>query len=105
MNFRYQKGIESIGIKMYRACPQRRNRLNNLQPNGVGKESRHCSLLASKRNLTQQPTPCYDERFPWGMSEASIVRWVLGICCLFLLFPGTKSTQRNIIFLSIYFIT
>ena len=88
---------------MFRACPQRRNRLNNLQPNGVGKESRHCSFLASKRNLTQQPTPCYDERFPWGMSEASIVRWALGICCLFLLFPGTYGTLRNMISLRIPF--
>ena len=74
---------------MFRVRPQRRSRLNNIQPNGDVKESRHCSLLASKRNLTQKLTPSYDERFPWGMSEASIIRWVLGICCLFLLFPGT----------------
>ena len=87
MNFRKQKGIADIGTTMFRACPQRRNRLGNFQPNGVVRESRHCCLDASKRNL--KPTPCYDERFPWGMSEASIVRWVLGICCLFLLFPGT----------------
>ena len=76
---------------MHRACPQRRYRLINVQPNGVVRDSRHCSLAVFKRNQT----PSQDERFPWGMSEASIVRWVLGICCLFLLFPGNKGGLSN----------
>ena len=89
--FRNQNRIKGIDTKMHRACPQRRYRLSNIQPNGVVRESRHCSLAVFKRNQT----PSQDERFPWGMSEASIVRWVLGICCLFLLFPGNKGGLCN----------
>ena len=93
MHFRIQKSIAAIHTKMYRACPQKRSRLSNFQPNGTIRESRCYTFVGSKRNLT----PSHDERFPWGMSETSIVRWVLGICCLFLLFPGTKSSHSILI--------
>ena len=99
MHFRIQKSIAAIHTKMYRACPQKRSRLSNFQPNGTIRESRCYTFVGSKRNLT----PSHDERFPWGMSETSIVRWVLGICCLFLLFPGTKSSHSILILILIGF--
>ena len=88
---------------MYRAYPQKRSRLSHFESNGVVRESRRYTSVGSKRKQTQNPTPSYDERFPWGMSETSIIRWVLGICCLFLLFPGTKCSLSIFIFFNIIY--
>ena len=73
---------------MYKGCPEKRHRLSTSQRNGAVTES--CQYgFASKKKRPQNLISSHDEKLLWGLSETSIVRWLLGICCLFLLFPGT----------------
>ena len=74
---------------MYKGCPEKRHRLSTSQRNGAVTSSCRQYGFASKNKRPQNLISSHDERLLWGLSETSIVRWLLGICCLFLLFPGT----------------
>ena len=79
---------------MYKGCPEKRHRLSTSQRNGAVTSS--CRYgFASKKKRPQNLISSHDERLLWGLSETSIVRWLLGICCLFLLFPGTTALVHN----------
>ena len=93
-NCRTSQYSEDIYSEMYTACPQKRHRLNSNHRNGFAMTVSCRYPFPSKRKQPQNLIPSHDERFLWGMSETSIVRWMLGICCLFLLFPGTYNQSE-----------
>ena len=72
---------------MYTGCFSKRHWLANNQRNEA--TSYHASSARKRR--PHNFISSYDERFHQRLFETNIVRWMLGICCLFLLFPGIKN--------------